>query len=907
MKKKSIKIATSLSFAAILPLSFIPINNSSSITSTNLIVNNKASVVQLEKQPDTLEQLRDADINSLATLKKYDSRQYDIITYPKNQETEGICWCFATAGASEASLLREGIADHKLDKWAKVDLAERNIDYMTNVRNKNFDLLGLNPRDTYSRTLGKGGVVRYAANGLSMWDGPIEQYPVGKPIPEPHEFHKPDFILENTDRIPSMKDSIKEIGLEASVTRMKKLIAKHGSVTASYVCYGTNPYTNTNYKGSKDAGHAVSVIGWDDSISKKLYTGLEPETDGGWICKNSWGENKESYFYISYDSDIFDVIGFDYAKAQDNLNNYFWDANTVEGSDGFESEKGPKENAAIYPAKKANFDTEETLEAVQVGIIGKDVDITVEIYEDVKADFLNATSLTNNPKSGKLVDTLQYHSEYEGFKTIPLNNKLKLGFGKNFSIVVKINNKEQNARFMYANDLSNDNMTFANVNGQWVNNMSRSSHAAARIKAITSTKAIENAQMPEDLAYSHISLDKGIWVYGSKGLPQVKEVKIGNTTINPNNYEVEQGPINIVLPFGGTTRDDEIIGTGELIIKGKNAFKDTKKSILYKVQVGMSPDLQGVGEYQELGSAPTAIINLNVGNNVSNYSQIALPKDFVWEGNTSQSVENGTSKLILKYQGKDQGCYRRTYWEKERVNIKKLGNAVVPEQQQNLPPITQEEAPQIAPPAPAPSQGIKSVKINLDKTNYKEGDKITANAVVSPNDIHGVSYKWFIGNRELGYTESITFDALGQYNGQTLRVEATYDEETKSDSVTINIKSNNNTVTPTPQPTPDNKPSQPVLPPNNGNDTYVPGNGNHGSATNDSIVDTTIVVDKKVDWWVYGLIGLGGVLLVSGIAIAIVISKKKKDIKNNAKPNISMYQQPVDNEVKTIPVKTSND
>lgn len=57
-------------------------------------------------------------------------------------------------------------------------------------------------------------------------------------------------------------------------------------------------------------GHAVEIVGWDDNYSRLNFNSShQPENNGAWLCKNSWGTlfGDSGYFWISYeDKYLFD-------------------------------------------------------------------------------------------------------------------------------------------------------------------------------------------------------------------------------------------------------------------------------------------------------------------------------------------------------------------------------------------------------------------------------------------------------------------------------------------------------------------------------------------------------------------------------------------------------------------------
>lgn len=913
MKSRKLLLTATLSFSIVLPIGLMPIANTNYNPALN-VIDNKASVTRLTEQPNDLATLRDTSVDQLITLPLYDSRKYNIVTYPKNQQSEGLCWCYSTAGASETSLLRQGVVDINPDEFKQVDLSERNIDYDTNVRNDEFDHLGLNPNDNYSRTLGIGGLVRNAAATISMWNGPVNQFDKNGSYIYERQYLGAQYQLQNAERVSSMKDSIKKKGLQPSIDRVKRLIAKYGAVTASYTSYSTEPkYLNTNYKGpdsSKNAGHAVTLVGWDDSIPADSYKLLTADCPGGWIVKNSWGDkwgdDKTGFFYISYDSDLFDIFGFDYELADNSKNNYHWDANTLEGSDGIESGQSPT-NAAIFPVKKANYNMKEYLTGINVGITGENVTITADVYSDVPVNFNDPFDPMNKPISSTKIASVTQTVPYEGYVTLKLPHEVELKHGQNFSVVVNVDNPDKNARLLFSNDMADDNMTFSlDSSNSWVNNGTKTKNAAARIRAITREVPVPDAVQPFDLSYANVELNNKLYIYGStEGLPTPTSVSIGNNRIDPSEYSVSYSPLSISSK--DVVSDTQIIGSGNVILTGKGKYANTSIKQPFKVRVGTSPSLEGLGTYYEQYDRPTWGINLNVGQSVNKYSDIKLPKGFEWFDlkNPNEPVVNGTSKYDLRYVGDDEKCYRWTWWDKSKVILNKVSDgSVAPQPGPQLPPI-EENAPPPSPPAAPPSVQLNDVSINIGNTTFTEGDTIYASAQINPSSLSGVTYNWYIGDQSLNqHSSSISIPANLSYNKQQLRVEARYNDNTRNSSVMLTVNPRNNPtpdVTPPVNPPPTIKPEDTVQPPHN-----PPNNGgNHGNDSSNTGTHQEPIVSNGWDWWMYALIGSGSLMITGGIIWAIIAAKKGKKNEDEVAPVIKLYSNNQNSDIKTIPVKSS--
>ena len=357
-----------------------------------------------------------SDINEIVQLDNFDPRAE--LTPVQDQRNTNLCWAYSTINASEASILKNRLANKDTLRLNPQALAYRRF-------YRNMDPLGNN--QSYSKStdwLNAQGSISNTPPILSMWQGPI-----GGDKPAADAYTNSLYRLEEASLISSGLDN------ENRINEIKQAIAKYGAVTASTSYDGRNRYYYNDKDIKNGVAHAITLIGWDDNIDKDLFTPKSATRNGGWLVKNSYLDNP--YFYLTYDSKILETTSwsFSYAPKDKYDYNYYYDNN--EDDAGLFRIKG---YANIYQAKKGNDEYKEYLKAVNVAFIGNDVDVTIKVYTDVPSTGAVAV------ERGTLKEIKTEHYKYQGYKTIELDNPILLNPGSYFSIVVEVTNPSNDAR-----------------------------------------------------------------------------------------------------------------------------------------------------------------------------------------------------------------------------------------------------------------------------------------------------------------------------------------------------------------------------------------------------------------------------------------------------------------------------
>ena len=384
---------------------------------------------------------------------KYDSRDYGYVTPVRNQGAWGTCWAFAAVASMESAALSHGVATDK----DTLDISEYNVAYMA-FNDKSFvDPLGGTDGDNtftddMTTALQTGGNQSMVFRAMSKWAGMVDESDCAYPIPlvaiYKYDASKLKYILTGVRQV-NMQDR----------DYVKKAVMENGAASMYY--YDSNEYANNEYYYdyvSKATNHAVTIIGWDDNISKEKFkttdsNGVEhmPEGDGAWLIKNSWGKynyrTNGGYMWISYYNvasyNNGNATFYEVAKADTYDYNYQYDGNTQLGYGLISSDGGD----FILANKYANVFTvkagtgAQKLDAVAFGVKDANTSYSIQIYknptlntEDSDGNFTG----TDNPESGTplLSEPVTGSTTFAGYYTVNLPSVIKLNEGDTFAVVI---------------------------------------------------------------------------------------------------------------------------------------------------------------------------------------------------------------------------------------------------------------------------------------------------------------------------------------------------------------------------------------------------------------------------------------------------------------------------------------
>ncbi len=309
------------------------------------------------------------------------------------------------------------------------------------------------------------------------------------PSPAVYEEVDSESMADDEDKNDEDDEADKKyIGYDQSATdKMKKAIMEGKAISVAYAAdqydpsqLGTdtpplylnvedNKWTQYTYDEDAEVTHAVTIVGWDDTIKKEDFldhseedwndTGdpYQPEGDGAWIIKNSWGAATESfpnsyswgikneqgqetgYFYLSYyDKSIslpetFDFDTNDYDRKAYIIDQYNY-LPASETSGWLNTREMAMSNIFV-----AEYD--EVLRALSCQTDNENTAVSFEVY------LLDEDS--SSPDDGELVATEEATFAYPGYHRVNVTEPVHIKKGQRYSVVVT-QNIEYNDETYYA-------------------------------------------------------------------------------------------------------------------------------------------------------------------------------------------------------------------------------------------------------------------------------------------------------------------------------------------------------------------------------------------------------------------------------------------------------------------------
>lgn len=311
----------------------------------------------------------------------------------KNQGNFGACWAYAAISAIEANLLPE----------EDLNLSEEHLIY-----NHGFGVDGT-----------EGGDQILSIGYLLSWKGPVLED-------------------DDTETVATHVQEIRYIE-DKDYEAVKEAIIRYGAVECSvYIATVSNLYVDFNYYNyyraaycysgtDATANHEIIIIGWDDDYPAEYFAG-DVQTDGAFICLNSWGSGFGSggVFYVSYEDALIGTANVVYTKVEyaDNYDNIYQYDDT-----GWTANIGYDRNTS-YMANVYTAASDETLAAVGFYATGADTDYKVYIVTDY-------TGTESLDVSGTVY--AEGTLDNSGYYTIDLSEAVELSAGQSFAVIVEIN------------------------------------------------------------------------------------------------------------------------------------------------------------------------------------------------------------------------------------------------------------------------------------------------------------------------------------------------------------------------------------------------------------------------------------------------------------------------------------
>ncbi|MDE6035969.1 MAG: hypothetical protein K2G36_08685 [Ruminococcus sp.] len=364
----------------------------------------------------------------------YDMREHGTISSVRNQGQYGTCWTHSSASSAETSVI---------SAEPSVNLSELHTAYYSYYGDDAINITA----GTLKEHLDWGGSAEIVTNMWAQWIGPVYE----SRLP----YNNTDFFKDsgNSDNIDDMRYT-SDYHLENAYlfdfnedrsnfddinNLIKQFVYEGHAVDVSFYHESLESYNsvwncvNSN-RLPKFANHAVTIAGWDDDFPAENFT-IEPEHNGAWLVKNSWGYTfgDDGYMWISYEDRSLNLFGVYELGDKDNYTiNYQHD--TFVPTQLISALPEGQETGSSYMANIFTAESDMQIEAVSTYFQNAGTDYEITIYSGLSDD--------TDPTSAEPSAVTTGNDILTGYHTIELSESVPVKAGEKFGVVVKISSED---------------------------------------------------------------------------------------------------------------------------------------------------------------------------------------------------------------------------------------------------------------------------------------------------------------------------------------------------------------------------------------------------------------------------------------------------------------------------------
>lgn len=367
---------------------------------------------------------------SVSLPSSFDMREHSTISCVKDQGRYGTCWTHSSVSSAESSVI---------GAEPSVNLSELHTAYYSYYGDNEINISA----EDLKEHLNWGGSTEIVANLWSQWIGPVYESRLPYADTEFFEFsdkidemrYTSDYHLENAYLFDFNNDRSNVNDINSLV---KQFVYNGNAVDVSFYhgTYSYNQYNNciNSNRPSRFANHAVTIAGWDDDFPAENFT-VQPEHNGAWLVKNSWGYTfgEDGYMWISYDDKSLSQFAvYELSDKNDYSVNYHHD--TFVPSQLLCAEDGTKDEHFSYMANIFTADYDMDIDAISTYFQNAGTEYEITIYSGL-SDETDPTSATPSAVTSG-------YDALTGYRTIELSESVPVKAGEKFGVVVKLANQE---------------------------------------------------------------------------------------------------------------------------------------------------------------------------------------------------------------------------------------------------------------------------------------------------------------------------------------------------------------------------------------------------------------------------------------------------------------------------------